>query len=169
MDAHYLETMCAAFERAPEAGFAYTDAAILNDATGRILKQPSLEHYDAFLIPLRRPIFLSRFPGHLNFVMSSTTVRREALKATGGFDETIRGADDFDLWVRIAAKGYGAARADGINLVQRDRSDSQSKDLPMMIKNARAVLENEPSTRISRFRQGRAALSVAELESFLGS
>ena len=166
----YLEMMGAALERAPEAGFAYTDAWIFNDATGRILKKPSLEHYEAVPDPAPPADLLSRFLGHLNFVMSSTTVRREALEATGGFDESIRGADDFDLWVRIAAKGYGAVRADGINLVQRDRSDSQSKDLPMMIENARAVLQNATANDdLSEADRALAQESVAELSRFLGT
>jgi glycosyltransferase involved in cell wall biosynthesis len=138
----YLEAMDQALARVPEAGFGYTDAWVLNDATGRIRKKPSLQHHPPIPDPASPDDLLSRFLTGLNFVMSSTTVRREVLEATTGFDERIRGADDFDLWIRIAARGYGAVRADGINLVQRDRSDSQSKDLPMMIENARAVLRN---------------------------
>ena len=64
---HYLEMMGAALERAPEAGFAYTDAWILNDATGRILKKPSLEHYDAIPDPASagRPPFSVPWPSQL--------------------------------------------------------------------------------------------------------
>jgi glycosyltransferase involved in cell wall biosynthesis len=138
---NYLEAMATALERAPEAGFGYTDAWVLNDATGRILRKPSLQHYPPVPDPATASDLLDLLLNHVNFVMSSTTVRREALEATGGFDKRIRGADDFDLWIRIAAKGYGAVRAEGINLVQRDRMDSQSKDLAMMIENAREVLQ----------------------------
>ena len=101
----YLEAMDRALARAPEAGFSYTDAWILNDATGRILRKASLEHHPSIPDPATPPVLLERFLSGLNFVMSSTTVRREALDATGGFDPRIRGADDFDLWLRIAAKG----------------------------------------------------------------
>ena len=41
----YLEAMAEALGRAPEAGFGFTDAWVLNDASGRILRKPSLEHY----------------------------------------------------------------------------------------------------------------------------
>ena len=61
----YLEMMGAALERAPEAGFAYTDAWILNDATGRILKKPSLEHYETVPDPASpggSPFAISRPP-----------------------------------------------------------------------------------------------------------
>ena len=102
--------------------------------------------------------------------MSSATVRREALEATGGFDERIRGADDFDLWIRIAAKGFGAVRAQGINLVQRDRMDSQSKDLPMMIENAQAVLLLAASNDdLGESEQAVARDSAEDLGRFLGT
>lgn len=136
----YLERMKAALDRAPDAGFGYTDAWVMDDATGRIRRTPSLEHYPPVPDPASPADLLSRLLADSNFIMSSTTVRREVLEATNGFDERIMGADDFDLWIRIAAKGYGAVRAEGVNLVQRDRFDSLSKDLPMMIDNAREVL-----------------------------
>ncbi|MDX6585740.1 MAG: hypothetical protein QOI31_213 [Solirubrobacterales bacterium] len=164
----YLERMEAALAKAPEAGFGYTDAWVLNDATGRIRKKPSLEHHPPIPDPASPGDLLARFLTGLNFVMSSTTVRREVLEATNGFDERIRGADDFDLWIRIAAKGYDAVRADGINLVQRDRSDSQSKDLPMMIENARAVLRNAAANDdLSEADMATASASVEELGRFL--
>lgn len=165
----YLEAMDAALERAPEAGFAYTDAIVLDDATGRIRKTSSLEHYPPLLNPAPPAGVLELLLSYVNFVMSSTTVRREALDATGGFDERIRGADDFDLWIRIAAKGYGAARAEGVNLVQRDRDDSQSKDLSMMVENAREVLSLASSNDdLNEAEKAAARASVAELERFLG-
>lgn len=166
----YLEAMGEALAAAPGAGFSYTDAWVLNDATGRILRKPSLEHYPAIPDPATSADILSLLLGHINFVMSSTTVRREALEATGGFDPRIRGADDFDLWIRIAAKGFGAVRAEGVNLVQRDRMDSQSKDLSMMIENAREVLRiaaanDDLSERDREVARG----SVEDLERFLGT
>ena len=165
---NYLDRMEAALARAPEAGFAYTDAWVLNDSTGRIRKKPSLEHHPPIPDPASPGDLLSRFLAGLNFVMSSTTVRRAVLEATNGFDEGIRGADDFDLWIRIAAKGYGAVCAEGINLVQRDRSDSQSKDLPMMIENARAVLRNAALNEdLSDADRATAATSVVEHARFL--
>jgi glycosyltransferase involved in cell wall biosynthesis len=165
---HYLDRMEKALARAPDAGFGYTDAWILNDATGRIRKKPSLEHHPPFPNPASPGDLLSRFLAGLNFVMSSTTVRRSVLEEANGFDESIRGADDFDLWIRIAAKGYGAVCAEGVNLVQRDRSDSQSKDLPMMIENARTVLESAASNHdLSAADRAAAAASVEEHGRFL--
>jgi glycosyltransferase involved in cell wall biosynthesis len=38
-------------------------------------------------------------------VTSTVVVRREALEAAGGFDESLRMSEDWDLWIRLAARG----------------------------------------------------------------
>lgn len=46
-----------------------------------------------------------------NFITTSAAiVRRQALERVGGFDESIRGMEDWDLWLRLAVRypaGYG--------------------------------------------------------------
>lgn len=166
----YLASMGEALARSPEAGFGYTDAWVLNDATGRIMRKSSLAHYPPVPDPAGPSDVLALLLEHINFVMSSTTVTRSALEATGGFDEEIRGADDFDLWIRIAAKGFGAVRASGINLVQRDHAGSQSKDLAMMIDNARAVLvKAAQDPDLGAQDHERALTAAADLERFHGT
>ena len=137
----YLEEMAAALDAAPAAGFAYCDAWGFDDATLRVNRQTEL-HYrpgpppdadrEQTLIALARA----------NFVMSSATVRREALAEAGGFDTAIRGTDDYDLWLRIVLAGHGAVRAGSAPLLlQRGRADSVSKDERMMFEGVREVLK----------------------------
>jgi glycosyltransferase involved in cell wall biosynthesis len=45
-----------------------------------------------------------------NFVFVATTVRRDALQRVGGFDGRINGVEDWEMWLRLAAHGYGSAR-----------------------------------------------------------
>lgn len=46
----------------------------------------------------------------VNFVLtSSTVVRRAALEALGGFDESLSHAEDLDLWIRLSRRGLGTA------------------------------------------------------------
>jgi glycosyltransferase involved in cell wall biosynthesis len=46
----------------------------------------------------------------VNFVLTSSVLaRREALEATGGFDETLSHAEDLDLWIRLARRWPAAA------------------------------------------------------------
>ena len=137
----YLESMGGALDAAPDAGFAYCNAWGLHDATLRILRRtafdfrpgpaPGATHEDQ-VVALARA----------NFVMSSSTVRRRALEEVGGFDETIRGTDDYDLWFRLLLAGWEAALAAPTPLLlQRDRFDSASKNALMMANGLRQVLE----------------------------
>lgn len=50
-----------------------------------------------------RRIELSEFAFHNPVATSTVLVRRSALEQTGGFDESFRGPEDYDLWMRIAA------------------------------------------------------------------
>jgi len=46
----------------------------------------------------------------VNFVLtSSVLVKREALEAVSGFDESLSHAEDIDLWIRLARRGDAAA------------------------------------------------------------
>lgn len=48
----------------------------------------------------------------VNFVLtSSVVVRRDALEAEGGFDESLSHAEDVDLWIRLARRGRATASA----------------------------------------------------------
>ncbi len=46
----------------------------------------------------------------VNFVLtSSTVVRRAALEAVGGFDESLSHAEDLDLWIKLSRRGRAVA------------------------------------------------------------
>ncbi len=46
----------------------------------------------------------------VNFVLtSSTVVRRAALEAVGGFDESLSHAEDLDLWIKLSRRGAAVA------------------------------------------------------------
>ena len=46
----------------------------------------------------------------VNFVLtSSVVVRRSALEAAGGFDESLSHAEDLDLWIRLSRRGLATA------------------------------------------------------------
>jgi glycosyltransferase involved in cell wall biosynthesis len=135
----YLEAMERALRDHPTAGFAFTDAWILDDRYGRILRRTSFEHYDEIPVEPSPEDLLLRLI-EINFVMSSVTLHREAFAAVDGFDPAIRGADDWDLWLRLAAAGYSAAPAGECALIQRNTVGSQSKDEAMMLRNMERVL-----------------------------
>jgi hypothetical protein len=68
-----------------------------------------------------------------NFVYNSVTMRREVVDATGGFDERLRGAEDWEFWLRIAATGHRFARSDERLAIYRQRRGSVSTDTELML------------------------------------
>lgn len=103
----YLETVGLALEQNPSAGIACSGMWILDEPPGLIRRgrwgkwNPPGELLDAdsFLPSLARG----------NFILNSTvTIRRSLLVALGGCNAELSAAVDFDLWLRVAAAGYGA-------------------------------------------------------------
>ena len=87
-------------EERPEVVFVYTDTTYFDGATGRDVGRHGerfAHHHGRILGPLIEAG---------NFISSATPlVRRTVLEAVGGFDPVMRFAEDWDLWVRLAAHG----------------------------------------------------------------
>ncbi len=49
-------------------------------------------------------LFLEDFVTSNPVATSTVMIRKEVLKASGGFDETLCGPEDFDLWIRVAKR-----------------------------------------------------------------
>ena len=135
----YLARMSSALEREPGAGLSYTDAWILDDRTKRVRTKTALQFFPA-VSPRAPAATVLRALLKTNFIMSSVTARRQALVEVGGFDPKLSGVDDYDLWIRVVASGRTAVRAEGVLLIQRDRPDSQSKDVLVIIEGHCRVL-----------------------------
>lgn len=75
----------------------------------------------------RRATLADIFDNHATVAggASSVLARRDLVAELGGFDETLRGAEDTDLWIRLAACGSFACIADPLVVVMR-RSGSVS-------------------------------------------
>lgn len=114
---------------------------------------------------------------------SSVMVRKQLLERTGGFDARLRGAEDTDLWVRLAAAGNYACLPDrqvvvtrNPGSVSRNRETMRQGALDCLDKN-RALLPPHQRTaywracRASvladyakwRYRDGERAMALADL------
>jgi glycosyltransferase involved in cell wall biosynthesis len=136
----YLEEMERALEADPQAGFAYTDGWTLEDSTKRIRVASAMSGSDPPEQPPRDVGQLMTSLVRINFVLSSATVRRDVLEEVGAFDPAANAVDDYDLWLRIVAAGYRAARPPGRLVIQRERAGSQSKDQLLMARGIRQAL-----------------------------
>ena len=123
----YLRMMGGALDAAPEAAFAYTDAWVLDDATKRVRRRSAMSYQrPPRTVPDARTFFLLLVDR--NFVYTSVTARRFVLEAVGGFDESLVGVEDWDLWLRIAGGGGRPVRVPEILAIYRKTPDSLTAD-----------------------------------------
>jgi glycosyltransferase involved in cell wall biosynthesis len=134
----YLARVGAALDQSPHVGFAFTDAWVLDDATGRVRRASAMSY--------RRP---KDFPDDAerllqlllerNFVFVAATVRRPLVEQVGGWRKALSPAEDYDLWLRLLAAGHSALNVEGRLAVYRRTHDSHSSDKHRMLR-ARATL-----------------------------
>lgn len=74
-------------------------------------------------------------------VMTSVTARREVLLGAGMYDEAIKTAEDFDLWLRVALQGSRIVYHRQPLVRYRQRAESLSSDPRRMLRNALVVLD----------------------------
>jgi glycosyltransferase involved in cell wall biosynthesis len=138
----FLESMRRRFDEIDGLGLCYTDAWVLDPASGRIgtatameWQRPPAEPPDdpaAFLLEL-----LER-----NFIFTATVVRRSVFDEIGVFDKDLRAAIDYEMWLRIAARGYRIAALPGLHAVyRRDRPGSISSNRAGTFRNLGVVYE----------------------------
>jgi glycosyltransferase involved in cell wall biosynthesis len=167
----YLEAMDEALASRRDAGFAYTDAWVLEDETRRVQRASAMAYQDPPDPPPAEPAAFLTELLRRNFVFTSATVRRDVLKEVGGYRESLEAAEDYELWLRIAAHGRSGVRVPGRLAVYRRRAGSLSTDEVRMLTALRdvghVVAEEydvpEPIRALarSRMREFEAALGVS--------
>lgn len=168
----YLERMGRALDEVPGAGLAYTDAWALNEGTGRIKRASAMSRSSP-------PDHISRDPQQAcaelmrrNFMFVATTVRRAALERVGLFNETLRSAEDYELWLRLLAHGFQAVTVPGRLGIKMERTDAMSRNEMQMFaalkEVCRLVVEEhpapEPAKAIARERHASAQRHIEFLE-----
>jgi glycosyltransferase involved in cell wall biosynthesis len=139
---HYLETMGATFDADANAGVAYTDSAwILDSSSGRIRRAGRVES-----VAPRAPSnaihpqeFLRALLRRGNYVFVGATIRRSVLDRVGGFRVDVHWAEDYELWLRIASKGYRFVHCPSRLVIYRERPGQLSSDRRRMLTTAERV------------------------------
>jgi len=101
---------------------------------------------------------------HQHFIFGNGAIRREALLAVGGYDETVV-AEDTDLFVRMILGGSRAGLVDEPLCVYRIRRGSLSSSRPRMLRAATVVLERargHPSLTPDELRYLRSELAAKQ-------
>ena len=126
----YLEAMGEALDANASAGFAYTDAWVLDDETRRIRRATAMAYQRPPAVPPADPRAFARLlVARENFVFSHVTMRRSVLQEVGGYDERLGWGEDFELWLRILEAGYPAVRVAGPLAIYRRHRRSRTSRL----------------------------------------
>lgn len=135
----YLALVGSALDQAFRPGFAYTDAYAFDSASGRVRRRTAME---LMRPPTPPPADSDRFLVELlrrNFVYTSTTVPKAVLEDVGGYDESMLGAEDYELWLRIVARGYRPVWIPGQHALYRIHSRQLSRDRLRMTRECAAM------------------------------
>jgi glycosyltransferase involved in cell wall biosynthesis len=98
-----LALQVAALLRFPDAGLCFGRALVVG-ADGR----PTGERWTELAAGVHAgPELAARLYAANPLPTSSVVLRRSALEAVGGFESPVRLAEDWDLWLRLAAAGFG--------------------------------------------------------------
>lgn len=107
----YLETMLGALLAAPDAAFAHCWARLFGAV-------------DAVWVPRPDNPYWQRLG---NGIVGCVLLRRRAWESVGGYDATMRrGHEDWELWLRLEAAGWGRVRVDRPLFRYRKRAGSMS-------------------------------------------
>jgi glycosyltransferase involved in cell wall biosynthesis len=163
----YLESMESALRANPNAGLAYTDAWVLDDATRRIQRVTAMHYQDPPDPPPSEPDSFLSLLLERNFVFTSATVPRAVLEEVGRFNTELEASEDYELWLRIVARGHEAVRVPGLLAVYRKAAGSVSTDeqrmLGGMARALRLAREEEIPAEAKERARARAERIEAEL------
>jgi glycosyltransferase involved in cell wall biosynthesis len=120
-DRDYLSVQVGRMEADPTIDVLYANAHIFGDSP--VAGKTYME-----VCPSEGEVTLERLIKEECHVMVSVLARREAVVSAGMFDESLRSAEDFDLWLRLAEQGRRIAYHRQPLVHYRRRADSLSAD-----------------------------------------
>jgi len=98
--------------------------------------------------------------------LGQSLIRAEALRAVDGFDVAIRGADDWDLWLRMSEKGR-FQYSGRVALYYRLHEDNASRNYWSMYRNSMRVIRKHFGYRWNYKHRGRQRLATAFVKNFV--
>jgi glycosyltransferase involved in cell wall biosynthesis len=117
----YLGVMAATLDAEPSAAVAYTDAWVLDDELRRIARQTAMSSNQPTSVPPDADAFLRALLRLGNFVFVGAMIRSSVLVEAGLFRGGVEGSEDYELWLRIAARGHRYVRCPETLAIYRRR------------------------------------------------
>jgi len=120
----YLEVMGEAMTANPGAALAHTDAWVFDEVKGRFRRATAMQSYSPPLPLPEEPLALLAQLLQVNFIYTSVTVRREVIVEVGLFNVDLPAASDYEMWLRLVARGHRVIRVPGVLAIYRERPGS---------------------------------------------
>jgi glycosyltransferase involved in cell wall biosynthesis len=98
----HLSRLTAPFETRPSLGFCYSDFDEVDGDGNWVVRR----YMEAHRIEHPRKTIMQWIRSDTMVLPSATVVRRSAFEHVGGFDPTLVGYEDDDLWIRLFRAGY---------------------------------------------------------------
>jgi glycosyltransferase involved in cell wall biosynthesis len=136
---NHLAVMERVLRDEPRAAYAHSDAWVLDESTRRIRRTTAMHYTNPPNPPPTDPSELLSVLLERNFVSANATLRRSVLDDVGFFNATLRSAEDYELWLRMAARGYWGLPVRELLVIRRVRADSLSADTVGMVTALREV------------------------------
>lgn len=163
LEPDYLARMTAAVSASPDIGLVSCDATYFGDSRVG-------ERFSAY-VPQEPPVTLARVLDRRFNIFITALFRREAFERAGGFDSSLRSAEDLDLWLRILADGWQAAYMPAPLARYRRRAGQMSGDTARLLAAEDQVyaameqrLGERPERAIATARRVEIAQSLAQIE-----
>jgi glycosyltransferase involved in cell wall biosynthesis len=162
----FLARMRELLTSAPDVGLAFVDAWLWEEVPRRFAKRAASGPYRPKPLPTGHwPFFLAI--KEINFVYGAACAPLALVRdELGGFNEHLRAAEDWEMWMRIAATGRPCIGIDERLAIYRKRPGQMSKDLRRMaegqlaaVRSVRGRLELPPEVAAAvddRIRRGEA-------------
>lgn len=132
---NYLSQQLEFLKNNRSVDMVYSDALLFGDS-------PLAGHTFMEITPSQGEVtFESLLGGRCTVILSGTVVRRQAVIDAGLFNEELRYAEDYDLWLRLAKHGLRLAYQEQVLLNKRMHAASLSSDRRKLHESALYVLE----------------------------
>jgi glycosyltransferase involved in cell wall biosynthesis len=130
----YLAVQTDFLRKHPQTDIVYSNGVVFGDS-------PLAGRLGMDLSPSRGEVNFESLVSCRCSVMTSVLARKAAILAVGGYDESLRRAEDFDLWVRAAHAGLKISYHKRAIWRHRDRDSGLSADAVAMREAGLAALE----------------------------
>lgn len=155
---NYLETMVSLMETNPSVDLYYPNALLFGEHhfNGKIFQD---------IYPSTRPVTIEGMLKHECCPFGAVIFKRNILATVGLFDDTLKSAEDLDLWLRMLQHGYRLDFTEEVLIKYRKRTDSLSGSSSHFFDQVIKVLEKFQKSESSTFNQiNLAAEFISRLE-----